>query len=310
MKRSNFTRALLCTLVATGVVACGGGSNTASSTASERTVVGKIVGFGSIIMDNGVEYETDGISSCDVDDQDIGGICQDSLFEGMHVVLKIDANGRVKSLKYDDELEGVASNIMGTAGNYSFEIYGVTITTTSADTLWDDFSANPPTALELDGANVEVSGEWRNGMLVASYVEKQNDSTHEVKGTVGMIVGTDFPLTLRNGSSIDVDASALSTLPMEGDFVELKGSYDGATSTFTATDFEIDDEDDFDDGSEADVTGTLSENTSSSTGYSIGNTEIDISSAPSCIAQIGSLVEAEGRIDAGVLVARKCEIED
>ena len=53
------------------MVACGGGgSDATSSTASGRTVVGTITGFGSIIMDNGVEYETDGISSCDVDDQD------------------------------------------------------------------------------------------------------------------------------------------------------------------------------------------------------------------------------------------------
>ena len=50
----------------------------------------------------------------------------------------------------------------------------------------------------------------------------------------------------------------------------------------------------------------------SSTGYSIVNTEVDISGAPSCTGLIGMMVEAEGRFDqdAGVLVVKECENED
>lgn len=315
MKLLVISSAILCTLVVTGIVSCGGGSSDTSSTASGSTVVGTIAGFGSIIMDNGGEYETDGLSNCEVDDMTASGLCEDSLSTGMHVTLHTDANGVVTSLKYDDELEGVASNVTGTNGNYSFEVYGVTITTTSPGTQWDDFSGNPPTAGELDGVNVEISGEWQqDGTLIASYVEKQDssDDSHEVKGTVGVITGTDFPLTLRNDSIIDVDGSALSHLPAEGDFVELKGNYDSNTGIFTATDIETEDENDFDSDSEVEITGTLIANTDSSTGLSIGNTDVDISNASSCNGLTGFLVEAKGtfNLDTGVLVVEECENED
>jgi len=265
-------------------------------------------------MNNGIEYETDGLSNCEIDDQNPAGVCEDSLSTGMHVTLLTDANGVVTSLVYDDELEGVASNVTGLNGDYSFEVYGVTVTTTNPDTQWDDFSSNPPTADELNGANVEVSGEWLNNVLIASYVEKQDasDDSHEVKGTVGVITGTDFPLTLRDGSIIDVDASAVSELPAEGDFVEVKGSFDSITGIFTATEIETENEDDFDSDSEAEITGTLIANVDSPTGYSIGNTDVDISNAPSCSGLEGLMVEAEGtfNLDTGVLVVAKCENED
>lgn len=315
MKLLTFSSAMICALAVTGIVACSSGSSETSSTASGRTVVGTITGFGSIIMDNGVEYETDGLSNCEVDDMTATGICEDSLSTGMHVTLNTDANGVVTSLKYDDELEGVASNVTDTNGNYTFEVYGVTITTTSPGTQWDDFTANPPTTGELDGVNVEISGEWQqDGSLMASYVEKQDssDDSHEVKGTVGVITGTDFPLTLRSDGLINVDGSALSQLPAEGDFVELKGNFDSNTGIFTATDIETEDEDDFDSDSEVEITGTLVENTDSSTGLSIGNTDVDISNASSCNGLTGFLVEAEGifNLDTGVLVVDECENED
>jgi hypothetical protein len=266
-------------------------------------------------MDNGVEYDTDGLSDCEVDDMPVAGVCEDSLSTGMHVALHTDANGAVTSLKYDDELEGVASNVNGTGGNYTFEVYGVTVTTTNPDTQWDDFDTNPPTDVELNDANVEVSGEWLNGMLIASYVEKQDagDTEQEVKGTVGVVSGSEFPLALKDGVTIiDVDGSALSTLPAEGDFVELKGAFDNGIGKFIATESEIEDEDDFDSDSEAEVTGTLTANTESSTGFSIGNTDVDISNASSCSGMTGLVVEAEGTYDqdTSVLVVDECEDED
>ena len=311
MKISVITRAILCTLAVTGLVSC---SSSTSSTTSESTVVGSITGFGSIIMDNGVEYETDGLSNCEVDDQTATGVCEDSLSTGMHVTLHTDANDVVTALKYDDELEGVTSNVTGTNGDYTFEVYGVTIATTNPGTQWDDFSTNLPDTSELNDVNVEISGEWQlDGTLIASYVEKQDasDDSHEVKGTVGAITGTDFSLTLRDGSTIiDVNGSALSQLPAEGEFVELKGSYNAGI--FTATESEIEDENDFDSDSEAEITGTLISNTDSSTGFSIGNTDVDISNASSCSGLVGLLVEAEGTFnqDTDVLVVEECENED
>ena len=309
-------KAALPVAIALVMSACGGSdSGTSSTTTSESTVVGTITGFGSIIMNNGREYPTDGLSNCDVDDMTVAGVCEDSLSTGMHVTLHTDANGAVTSLKYDDELEGAVTtgSVIGVNGEYTFEVFGVTVTTTNPGTQWDDFNNNPPTIGGLDGANVEISGEWQqDGSLLASYVELQDDSIHEVKGTVGAITDSNFPLTLKSGSTIDVDGSALSPLPAEGDFVELKGSFDSAANTFIATDSEIEDEDDFDSDSEAEITGTLTENVDSSTGFSIGNTNVDISGASSCSGLVGLLVEAEGSydVDTGVLVVRECEDED
>jgi len=314
MNLSVIIKAALCATIATGMVSCGSSNGSDSSTETGNTVVGKIIGFGSIIMNNGVEYETDGLSDCDVDDTNVAGVCEDDLSVGMHVTLRTDDNGVVTALKYDDELEGVASSVSGSNGDFTFEVFGVTVSTVNPDTEWDDFSTNPPSAAELDGANVEISGEWQGNMLVASYVEKQEngDSSHEVKGTVGVLTGTNFTLTLRNGIAIDVNASAVDQLPLAGEFVEVKGNYNDASGIFTATEIENEDEDDFDSDSEAEITGTLLADAGSSTGFSIGNTGVDISAAPGCNNLVGLEVEAKGRfdVDTGVLVVEECENEE
>ncbi|MBT8119519.1 MAG: hypothetical protein KJN89_07355 [Gammaproteobacteria bacterium] len=313
MKLSIITGAILSTLAITGLVSCSSGSDTSATDTSGSTVVGTIAGFGSIIMDNGVEYETDGLSDCEVDDMVVAGVCEDSLYTGMHVTLQTDANGAVTSLKYDDELEGAVTSgsVTGDKGDYSFDVFGVTVITSSGNTQWDDFTITPPSIAELDGANIEISGEWQqDGSLLASYVEKQDDSEHEVEGTVGTINGTGFPLILKSGGTIDVDGSALSLLPAVGDFVELEGSY--IAGVFIATSSEIEDEDDFYSDSEAEITGILSTNSDSPTGFSIANTDVDISNASTCSGLTGLLVEAEGNYDAdtGILVVRECEDED
>lgn len=60
------------------------------------------------------------------------------------------------------------------------------------------------------------------------------------------------------------------------------------------------------------MTGTLMQDTSSSTGYSIDSTQVNISSAPSCTDLVGTVVEAEGVYDqsAAVLRVETCEDED
>jgi hypothetical protein len=318
MTLSLIIRGSLCALAVTGLISCGGSGDSSSTTTSGSAVVGTISGFGSIIMDNGVEYKTDQLSSCEVDDQMVTGVCEDSLSTGMHVTLHTDANGAVTTLKYDDELEGVASSITGSAGNYTFKVFGVTVTTTNPGTQWDDFDTNPPTEAELNFASVEVSGEWLDDKLIASYIEKQNDgdTEHEIKGTVGVIVipGSYFPLALKDGITIiNVDGSALSSFPEEGDFIELKGDFNNnVPQKFVATESEIEDEDDFDSDSEVEITGTLVENTTSSTGFSIGNTDVDISGVSNCSGLTGLLVEAEGTydVDTGVLTVEECENED
>ena len=310
MKLTKISSAIICTLSIAGLTACGSGGGDSSAT-SGNTVVGTITGFGSIIMNNGVEYGTDNVSGCDIDDRNTTGKCDDDLNVGMRVSLKTDANGNVTSLKYDDELEGPAIGVTGMDGNFMFTVFGVKVTTTSPETQWDDFtSAAPtPTAAELEGKIVEVSGEWQGDTLVASYVEEQNDNEFEAKGTVSNSGSGGFTLTLRDGISI-IEVATNENIA-DGTFVEVKGTLDTITNIFTASEIEIEDEDDFDDESEVEITGKLVAN-DPGPGHTIGNTDVDIDNAPSCTDQVGSIVEAEGvyNPDTGVLIVEECENED
>jgi hypothetical protein len=287
------------------------GSVATETPATGSTVVGTVAGFGSVILNNGVEYNTDNVTECDLDDADIATKCEDSMAVGMNVSMQLDDNGAVSSIHYDDDIEGPISDVSGTDGDFSFKVLGVDVTTVAPDTQWDDFSTSPPQASELDGAIVEISGEWQGSVLVASYVEKQSDSddSYEAKGTVSAIESTRFTLQLRDGSTIDVDASNANLLPQVGDFVEVEGSFDG--TQLNAIRIEVEDEDDFDDDGEAEITGTLTQDDSSSTGYSIASTDVDISEAQGCAELVGSTVEAEGFYDqaTGILFVEECEDE-
>ena len=312
MKLHTVINSLAVALAISGLAACSSGGDSTGTAGTNGTVVGAIAGFGSIIMNNGIEYDTSGLTDCEVDDSSVAGVCEDSLGVGMKISMHVDASGLVTSLRYDDDLEGPVTDVTGTGGNYSFRIFGVEVVTQAPGTQWQDFNADPPLPADLDGVIVEVSGEWQNNKLFASYVEKQNssDTTYEVKGMVDTVTGTTFTMALRSGAIMTVDADNANLVPRAGDYIEVEGSYDGVI--FTAIRIEIEDEDDFDDDGEAEITGTLLEDTSSSTGYSIGSTTVDISSASSCTGLTGSVVEAEGSYDqaTGILVVRECENED
>jgi hypothetical protein len=315
MKLRLLSGSLVSALALGGITACSddGTTTTTTATTSESTVAGQIAGFGSIILKSGSEYNTDNVTTCEVDDTEVGGVCEDSLSVGMYITMRLDSSGAVSSVHYDDDIEGIASNVTGTDGNFSFNVLDVvTVTTTSPATQWRGFDTDPPSATELDGANVEVSGEWLGTELVASYVEKESDTNAEVEGSVGTVNGTAFPLTLENGGTVNVDASGANLVPQAGDYVEVEGSYDTNTDILMATRIELEDEDEFDEDGDAEITGTLLQDSGSTTGFSINSTQVDISNAPSCTNLVGSLVEAEGVYNqtTGVLVVEECEDEE
>ena len=315
MRVNKLTYGVISALAVAGLSACSdsdSGAVPTDSTSAGGTVVGEVAGFGSVILDSGKKYDTDNVTDCDLDDTSIAGNCDDSLAVGMNISMKLDDSGAVSSINYDDDLEGSASAVAGTDGNFTFKVLGVDVSTSDPGTNWDDFPTSPPQASELEGANVEISGEWQGSVLVASYVERQSDSdsSYEAKGTVGAVDSTQFALTLRDGSTIDVDASNANMVPQTGDFVEVEGSFDG--TQLMATRIELEDSDDFDDDGEAEITGTLMLDGNSPTEYSIANTYVDISNAQGCSELIGSVVEAEGIYDqtTSTLVVQYCEDED
>ena len=315
MNINKLTYSLISALAVASLSACSdsdsGGVST-ETTPAGSTVVGTVAGFGSVILNNGVKYNTDNVTECDLDDADIAGKCEDSMAVGMNISMQLDDSGAVSSIHYDDDLEGQASDINGTDGNFTFKVLGVDVATTTPETQWDDFSTSPPQASELEGANVELSGEWQGSVLVASYVEKQGDSdnSYETKGTAGAVGSTTFTLTLKDSSTINVDASNANMIPQDGDYIEVEGSFDG--TELIAIRIEVEDADDFEDDGEAEITGTLTQDDSSTTGYSISSTNVDLSSAAGCTELIGSMVEAEGIYDqtTAILFVQKCEDED
>lgn len=299
---------VICTTGVVALLAACGGSNSGSTGAT--SVAGKIVGFGSIYLDNGKRYDSSSIDTCEIDDQQISGDCQQNLSVGQYVRFKTDANGKIESLSYDDDIEGPATNVVVNDNDFEFTVFGVTVTT-STSTQWKDFTSVPATAADLEGVEVEISGEWVNSILLASYVERQgdSDSSYEMKGTVGNISGTTFDLSLKDGSTISVDSSSTGYVPVEGDYVEVEGSYDGIT--FTASKVEVEDHHEFDHDGEVEITGTLSCN-SGLMDCQIRDAIVDISAAASCQDMVDTRVELKGYYDqtSGVLLAEYCESED
>ena len=306
MVRLRILKLLLAVAVAAMVASCGGSDNSAGST----TVAGKIVGFGSIYLDNGNRYDSSSIDSCELDDVQVSGNCQDSLSVGQYVSFSVDDKGKIKSLRYDDDIEGPATGVVVTDGDFEFSVFGVSVITT-ATTQWKDFPSAPTIAADLEGVNVEISGEWINSSLQANYIEKQSDSdsSYEAKGTVGNVSGSTFDLTLKDGAVLSIDASSTGYIPLEGDYVEVKGTFDG--TTFTASRIQPEDSDDFDHDGESEITGILNCD-SVLTECTIRDTTVDISNAASCESLIGSRVEAKGSYDqtGNILVAAYCEDED
>ncbi len=301
---------LMMAIAIIGLAACSGGGGGVGATAgSGNSVAGTIAGFGSVIMDNGVEYDTNSIATCEVDNLSVSGVCEDSLSVGMTVNMQVDANGAVSSIRYNNDLKGPATNVTGSAGVFSFTVFGAAIDTANPGTQWRNFTTNPPLLAELTGANVEISGTWQANSLTALYVEKQTDSANDAEGTVGTVNGTMFSLTLESGTVINVDAASANFMPQAGDYVGVEGTYDGVN--FVATKISIEDGDDFDSDGEAEITGMLVLDANSSTGHSINNTDVDISGAPSCTNLVGSTVEAKGSYSQSlsVLTVNTCNNE-
>jgi hypothetical protein len=126
-------------------------------------------------------------------------------------------------------------------------------------------------------------------------------------------MGTTFNL-----GSIIVDASAatLDDLPNgleAGVFVEVKGTYNSTTETLTATKVEAAEDDDFDDSSEFEIEGLVT-NYISDSNFKISGITVNASSAtkePTTLSLSNDIrVEAEGAIINGILIADKIKARE
>ena len=260
--------------------ACGGSGGSADTTpvppsATAKSVVGKITGFGSVYV-NGVEYNTGGASYY-VDDASASD--DSALAVGMVVKVQgsVNADGRTgtaSSVSYDDEVEGLVEDLATDAGDPSIKTFSVMNTMVRVHKNSTNFDGEDDSVFSfetiMNGDNVEVSGEYDGDILVASYVEKQDsaDDDFEAKGTVTEYDGADhFVLVLRNGSTLDVTLAAGAEIPSVGiandQYVEVEGTIPdpaGFPDSILATKVELEDDDHFgdDDDDEVEIKGMLS----------------------------------------------------
>lgn len=263
MKRTHWIKLITSFLAAIGVavlvVACGG------SGSGSNQVVGTITGFGSVYID-GVEYSTDS-TEYEVDDDDATD--QDDLEEGMVITCEDDGAGGCASIHYDADLEAPVTSVVDNGDDTkTLVVLGVSVLV-SNDPLVTNFDndedndGNPDSdfsyATVAVGDRVEISGVFNNGVLEASYIEKEGtlsgDSAEvEFKGTITAFDASTVTTALdSNGLAVIIVSYNVSTdlgdLPggvlATGLFVEVEGTLTVSTGDILA--LEIEDESENDD---------------------------------------------------------------
>lgn len=339
---TNFSVLGTALLLSLTLSACGGSDGSNDTTpvplsATDRSVVGAITGFGSIYV-NGIEYDTNG-ASYEVDDSSASD--DSALAVGMVVKVQgsVNADGRTgsaSSVSYDDELEGIVEDLAADADDPSIKIFTVMKTTVRVDQNSTNFDGEDDASFSFDtimnGDNVEVSGEYDGDILVASYIEKQDssDDDFEAKGTVAEYNDVDnFVLVLKNGNTLDVTLAAGAEIPSvgiaNGQYVEIEGTIPdslGFPDAILATKVELEDDDHFsdDDDDEVEIKGILNYDAETDT-WSVrdvviafdDNTQYKPESLMDAIADgsaAGLTVEVEGYYLDEVLQVHEIELEE
>ncbi len=322
--------------------ACGGSGGSGDTTpvppsATAKSVVGKITGFGSVYV-NGVEYDTNG-ASYEVDDESASD--DSALAVGMVVKVQGSVNpdgrtGSASSVSYDDEIEGIVEDLATDADDPSIKTFTVMSTVIRVDENSTNFDGEDDASFSFDtimsGDNVEVSGEYGGDILVASYVEKQDaaDDDFEAKGTVTEYNDADqFVLVLKNGSTLDVMLVAGAEIPSAGivndQYVEVEGTIPdpvGFPDSLLAIKVELEDDDHFgdDDDDEVEIKGMLNFNADTET-WSVRDVTVEFGDGteykPESLQEgivngtaAGLTVEVEGFYLDEVLQVEEIELEE
>jgi len=319
---NQLTKSALSLAIALAVVACGpgGSSGVAGIGGSGYISSGSVTGFGSVFV-NGVEFETD---SATFDIEGDPGT-QDDLAIGM--VVKVDGSinddgitGTATSISFDDELQGPVSTIVpiGNDGVKStITVLGVNVIIDSSSTTFDSEAAVFDFNTIAINNNVEVSGFFDSkGDIQATRLELKDvvfdaNSIVEIKGTITGTSGTTFSL---GGLTVDASSATLDDLPdglVNGQLVEVKGTFDIATDTITATKVEAED-DSVEDTEDFEIEGLVTDYIDDSN-FKIAGISVDASTAtrqPATLSLENDIrIEVEGAIVDGKLIATEIELE-
>ncbi|MGD8349818.1 MAG: DUF5666 domain-containing protein [Gammaproteobacteria bacterium] len=296
------------------VPGCGGSSSTGSSSEGETIVSrGVITGFGSIFV-NGHEFETDD-ASFEVDD-DSGE--QDDLRIGMIVTVvgsHRDGVDYAEKVTYDNELKGPVSDIQIVDGNSKvLVILGQSVLVTRDTTIDDDGSLTYDT-IAL-GDVLEVSAYVSDTRLIATHIEWQDNSDEiEIKGVIenfaaGSFEIRGFPVSYDSDTEIDSDIDTLG----DGLFVEVHGQLNTGGTSLIAKEIEAEDEGIDDHEDEVEIKGIISAYEIATATFMLQGQKVDASSAKlepaTLVLDNDLLVEVEGHLVDGLLVADEIQLED
>lgn len=297
------------------ITACGGGGsgysqpNPPPQAARSVYTEGTISGFGSIIV-GGVRFDDSGATVVD-DDGARHGL--DDLKLGMSVSIDSGevSNGSAvaNEVRFSSEIVGPISSV----GANSLVVLGQTIVVNGA-TVFDDSLPGGLAALgAADVVEVYALFDASSGRYIATRVEdKNNAKEYRLRGVVaGLDAGAK---TFRIGSETISYANARD-LPAgldNGQTVRVRLQTVAVGGVWQATRVQSGRED-TKDHDEAEVKGTITEFTSA-TQFSVNGLPVDATNAQfrdgTGGVALGAVVEVEGAIRGGVLVAKSVHLED
>jgi hypothetical protein len=243
---------------------------------------------------------------------------------GSGQLLATELEFRGNDFDFDDaddvEIEGLITRFVSAT---DFDVNGLAVTTT-ASTQYDNGSAAD---LALD-RKVEVDGSLNaSGVLVAEEIDFRLEGTIRAGAVVedvqasrltllGLDILVDAATEFEDDSSLDLDRFDLGDVSA-GDYVEVRGYEDSDTGSLIATRLEREDDPgtvflrgfvEAVDQPQFTILGVTIA-TTAATDFEDAN-EIELTPAAFFGQALGSLVEAEGVLDNGVIVAEEVELED
>lgn len=296
------------------LVACGGGGSGATDGTqySASYAVGRISGFGSIVV-NGVHYDE---SSAAVSDDDEDPSDSSTLELGM--VVEIEAadfgsrdgrhSAKAKSITMRSLMRGPVESV----GTDSLVVLGQTVQVTPT-TVFDDDLPDGLASLGA-GAVVKVHGtlDAATGSYVATRIDLKTESaSYRLRGVVAAYDDAQKLLTIGT-AVIDVSGLTLATAPKAGDLVRVKlQTTQTVPGVWVATELKSGELRPRD-VEYVEVEGTISDFTSAQS-FSVDGLPVDASKAEfegsaEALAK-GVRVEVKGQVVDGVLVATQVEIE-
>ena len=315
---------------ATTLAACGGGGgsnpgvagdvNGTGVTTTKVFVRGAITGFGSVIVE-GKRFDTNGAL---VEVDDLPSATEDALRVGQIVEIRgtrdDDGNFAADRIRYDAEIRGPVTAIdleasTLTVAGQLIRIVGATV-----------FESGDLSSLAVDDP-VEISGQITgDGVLVASYVERESEARDKVEIT-GRLAALDTAQRRFRVQSLEVDYNTAGLIPQgstlaNGQLVEVEGSLTNGLLTASRVEIEDapgnrDDDDAREDGTEAEIDGVIANFDAAASRFSIrgigvrfdGGTRFEEGS-PNDLGN-GVLVEVEGVFaDDGVIDADTIDFEE